>query len=33
MVRERVIQERDVQAKQFEENENIHCNAQMSSRV
>lgn len=32
-VRERVIKARDVQAKRFEENEHIHCNAQMSSKV
>ncbi len=32
-VRDRVIKARDVQEKRFEENEHIHCNAQMSSKV
>ena len=32
-VRERVIKARDVQEERFKENENIHCNAQMSSKV
>lgn len=32
-VRERVIKARDVQEKRFRENEAIHCNAQMSSKV
>lgn len=32
-VRERVIKARDVQEKRFKENEQIHCNAQMSSKV
>lgn len=32
-VRDRVIKARDVQEKRFKENEAIHCNAQMSSKV
>ena len=32
-VRERVIKARDVQEERFKENENMHCNAQMSSKV
>lgn len=32
-VRNRVIKARDVQEKRFRENENIHCNAQMSSKL
>jgi len=32
-VRNRVIKARDVQEKRFKENETIHCNAQMSSKV
>ncbi len=32
-VRERVIKARDVQEKRFKENDAIHCNAQMSSKV
>ena len=32
-VRDRVIKARDVQEKRFRENEAIHCNAQMSSKV
>ncbi len=32
-VRERVIKARDMQEKRFKENEAIHCNAQMSSKV
>ncbi len=32
-VRDRVIKARDVQEKRFKENENMHCNAQMSSKV
>lgn len=31
-IRERVIQARKVQEKRFEENEHVHCNAQMSSK-
>ncbi len=32
-VRDRVIKARDVQEERFKENENMHCNAQMSSKV
>lgn len=32
-VRDRVIKARDIQEKRFKENEAIHCNAQMSSKV
>jgi len=32
-VRERVIKARDIQNERFKENDSIHCNAQMSSRL
>ncbi len=33
LVRERVIKARDIQAKRFENNEGVYCNAQMSSKL